>query len=641
MGKRGTQAKAAKPPAKTGKRRPHPFLPILGGVTLVALVVRLIVGFQLRAKLGDAVELGIPGTDAQTYLMYARQIVDGTFDYSQGFYYQPFYYAVFLPAVFLVFGTGAFGVVLVQACLGALTVWLTGIAFARLFGRRAGIAAAVLLALSRMHVLYTPFGLIAVLKGFLLALLFYLCVLAWRQPKRWWLAWGAVGLVAGMANATRGNIVLLLPLLALLAVLRYRHQGRIVAAAVAILLATFYLPQLPFMIANYQAHGRWVTSTAAGAVLAIGNTPEAPPGGRNPDESIGPMEYANTYSYPYWMELEQRPPPERVTVGRSMWRWIRHQPLAWMELKFRMVLLFWNQTEIPNNIALYLPDGSRFDVPLLYSPLLLGFLPIGGLALAGMALALWRRHHRRFVLVAIAMIAVYCGSIVLFYILARFRVPLLPWLCGFAGYALIRAWDDYRRYRRERPRRLLATLGLVLAGLLLAGGAYDVYRYGLEKRVVAVVRPDGTRLNLGNRLVIFDHGPRTFGGWRWSPGLGLPGFQITKRFVIPDDVPDDAPTTLRLLIGTASLGGSVQVQVNDLTPVAIYFDRRRLWAEVPGPPAGQASELTLRFADYQVSGIDLFVDTQRDYDRTLLDGQPITRPDGELVADLLITLDGD
>ena len=156
-------------PGLRGRR----FLYALGAVVLVALLLRGVISAQLCSNY-RRVKAPLPQSDAHTYQRLAGEILDGTYDFDQGFDYQPFYYTVFLPAIYTVSGRGPWGVIVAQALLGALAVGLTGLAFAQLFGRRAALLGAGLLALSRMHVFYTPFTLIAALQSFWMALLIHL-----------------------------------------------------------------------------------------------------------------------------------------------------------------------------------------------------------------------------------------------------------------------------------------------------------------------------------------------------------------------------------------------------------------------------------------------------------------------------------
>ena len=91
------------------------------------------------------------------------------------------------------FGNSAFAIRLSAAVVGTLTVLPVYALAATWFGRRTGLLAAWLWAVTLWPVHLSRIGLRAIMLLPLLALLFWLGTLAWRQPKReLWLAAGAV-----------------------------------------------------------------------------------------------------------------------------------------------------------------------------------------------------------------------------------------------------------------------------------------------------------------------------------------------------------------------------------------------------------------------------------------------------------------
>ncbi len=615
------------------------------GVTLalmaLGLLLRLVVSAQLAPY--SPVRHPAPATDMFTYQTYAQQILKGEYDFRQGFYYQPFYYAVFLPAVYLVAGPGPWGVILAQALLAGFTIWLTALAFARLFGRSTGLVAAGLLALDRLHIFYTPFALLEILQGFWLSLLLYAAVRAFTRRSWWW--WGAAGLVAGLANCTRGNIVILLPVVLWLAWRSARSLSLVrQSLLLALILVVFYLPQLPFAWVNYRATGHWVgTSTAAGPVLALGNTPEAPPGGREPGSS-GPMCYPETYHA--WMaQATAADPAARVSVARNIWRWFVREPLAVIELKFRMLLLFWNKMEIPNNVSI-VERGQPVPSPVLHLPVLLDFWLVGGLGLAGLLLGAWRARRRPLVVGAAGLVLFYCFAVVLFYILARFRLPVVPWLCGFAGAAVVMLWRTARWWREPaRRRRVVYGAAVLLFSLGFVGFGYNIYRLGWEARVMRLARPHGVRLDLPDRQVVKDHGPYPFGGWAL---VKLAGLEVTKSFVSRTPLADFRRVVLRVAVLVSE---PTDLSLTVLTPgqisppgsrdFTVAPDPRQpgpeTWLQLELPPGSYVynadGRVSVSFRLDQRRGAEAMtiIDTQRDYGRTQLNAPA---PRGELVAEL-------
>lgn len=505
--------------------RTRKFLLALGVVAAVGLLLRLLVCWELRGT-GAVVE-PVAATDMATYRRIALEIVNG--QWPDHFYYQPLYYAVFLPLIYLLTAQSVWGVLLVQSLLGATAVWLTGLTAARLFGRKAGIVAAACLALSRFSIFYTPYLLMATLQAFWMALLLYLAAVVWHRP-RWW-RWLLLGLVASLAILTRGNALLLVPGLLALLVWRHRRQPLLAGGLAVALLVIVYLPQLPFSIRNYQYYGRWTgPSSAMDAVLALGNTVEAPPGG---------LEYPPAYRKA--MDLAELPGDERVSVLRQMLDWARREPLVYGELKGRTFLLFWNRLEIPNNVTFRHHGAPSL---LLNLPFLLDFAVLGTLGVFGMLLSWrWRSPRRLYLYYAVLM---YCAGTVLFYILARFRLPMVPWICVFAGNGAVLGFSRFRNAVGEKGRRRRLLLGLAAVfSVFFVNASFQLYQTKYEAAVMRWLRPQGTRLEFPDRVIYHDHGP--LGGIGGARAQGIPpeGTRIDKQFV-GVDLPVDGHAILRV-----------------------------------------------------------------------------------------------
>ncbi|MBS1372372.1 MAG: hypothetical protein HPZ91_20715, partial [Lentisphaeria bacterium] len=335
--------------AAAGIRSGRGFLLALGAIAGGALLLRLGVWAELGAANGGHNSVYAPSalTDLATYMKLGREMAAG--EYSGVFYYQPFYYAVFLPVCYLLSGGSIGFVIFVQSLLGAGTSYLAGLSAARLAGKTAGYVAAALVAVSTPLLLYAPFHQNETLQAFNLTLLFYLALRACEKwtPGRW----AAAGAVAGIAILTRGNINLFLPGLVAALAWSGRRRGirwRRIAAGGALFLGFAFLVQLPFAIHNTRLTGKLTgPSTAADAVLALGNSPEAPAGGRSPGLPAGPMEYPEAYG-----RMMARA-AEKVSVPAQMFEWVCREPGAFFELQFRKLLLFWDYREIPNNVSLY------------------------------------------------------------------------------------------------------------------------------------------------------------------------------------------------------------------------------------------------------------------------------------------------
>ena len=517
----------------------------LGVLALIALGFRLWVCYELRHQPSVLCPNPSPyqGTDMSTYKYLAQEILQGNIP--EYFDYQPFYYTFFLPLVFAVGGFGPWGVMISQALLGAATVWFTGLIGARLFGHRAALVAAGLVALSRYHIFCTPFMLFEVLYGFWCVLVTWLSLRAYDKNSLW--HWMQTALALAAAILTRGNAILLLP--GILLLMGWRNRGaawKRLLAWIPLFLVLMYLPQLPFALHNYGHFGRWTgPSTAGEKVLALGNNPEAPPGG---------LDY--TLAWKEWMRQAELPLYERTPIRDHVLNWIREEPWAWLELKFRMLLLYWNETEVPNNIS-YRDAADSFALRL---PVLLDFSVVGTLGLTGFLLS-WRqlRHSPRRGFVAFVL-AAGCAGTVLFYVLARFRLPLVPIIAIFGGAALARfinILEDWRRQIDVRRRAILFLLALASSYLIVLHG-YPFYATRLEKSVIRIVRPHGVVFKTDPIIVCHDNGPSFFGAWE---PLEVPrsGLRMIKTIRLPKSENIDSAYVVARLPVIAPQGGQLKI----------------------------------------------------------------------------------
>jgi 4-amino-4-deoxy-L-arabinose transferase-like glycosyltransferase len=621
-------APAGPAPKHAATRR---FYAWLAFVAVLGLGVRLWCNAQLAAS--PFVASPPAFTDMATYRQLATAILEGHLPDS--FYYQPLYYTLLLPPALALAGGETWGVGLLQALLAAGTIWLTGLGGARLFGRRAGLVAATLVAASRFHIFHTPYLLFEVPLGFLLALTLWSALRAWdRNTLRHWL-WAGLALAA--ATLTRGNAILLLPALLALAAWRNRHQRWFASPLrLAILLAAVYLPQLPFAWHNYRALGRWTgPSTAGDAVLALGNTPEAP---------AGNLEYPTAYHE--WMRQAALPGAQRVSVPSQIRNWLRKEPLAWPELKFRTALLFWHAMEIPNNMVF---EEEAKNSPLLRHPLLLNFATIGALGVCGIFLSLGRLRGsppRQFLLYALLVGG--CLGTALFYMLGRFRLPWLPAFAIFAGHALERLLQlvESWKLRRNHLRPTLAFGAALLAAFYLVNYAYLHYCAWLQPWLLRHARPNGVAVDTPEGTHLHDHGPASLGGW--CP-LDLPreGLTISKSFRIP--AAWQGRTVRPALILPILCQNPhpailhLQVRLPDTPPIPLALNLQPMpqcqYLPIPLPPLrpGQLLPLELQFRP-ETSRQWLFRDTQRNYGRTQIfsPADPLAAGEGEFCLELLL-----
>lgn len=574
------------------------FIKYLWLIAAGAFLLRMGTAWEFSSINGGCNNMLMPpeASDLHTYIKLGREIARGIFP--KEFYYQPFYYGVFLPVIYLCTDFSLWAVVTVQAFLGGATTFLAGLAGKELFGRSAGLIAALFTAISTPLLLYAPFHQNETLQCFNLTLLFFLLLKALRKQS--FFHWGAVGAVAGVATLTRGNILLFAPLLLGALWLSTHVSVRKKAAFTLLGAGLFLLVQLPFIVYNTRARGTLTgPSTAADAVLALGNTPEAPPGGRNAHLPAGPMEYPQ--SFHDFMAKSAK----GISVPRQMLEWLSREPAAFLELQFRKLLLFWDGRELPNNVSLY-GEGK-------FSKILQWLLPgrscvLLACALGGMFLfagSCFRKSMKRRTWLY-GFIIIYWGAIALFYILSRFRAPIIPLTAIFAGAFLSTLFMRWKKW--ERQQRFKAVF-CGAAGIFLTVGAYDYYADNLESAVMRFCRPQGTLVQGG----VLDNGPFTCGAW--TPAPLAEGTKLNKSFAVDKK-------TGKVKWQLFSQGGTLRFAVNGREFIRELSPKGSGDIEFEAP-----SEFEIEILEAPANTFAAF-DRRRNYGRSALNGRQI---DGEWV----------
>src|SRR5215204_4285802 len=108
----------------------------------IAFAVRLIHIWQLKGSPFFDTLLG----DANGYDLWAQRLAAGDWIGSDVFYQAPLY-PYFLGVVYAVFGRDLLAVRIIQAAIGSASCVLLGLACARLFSKRVGLIAGLVLAL--------------------------------------------------------------------------------------------------------------------------------------------------------------------------------------------------------------------------------------------------------------------------------------------------------------------------------------------------------------------------------------------------------------------------------------------------------------------------------------------------------------
>ena len=423
-------------------------------LVLAATVLGLSVTLEVHASPFGA----HPILDEEMYIEWARRIAGGEWVGKDAFYFDPLY-AYFLAVLLKVFSGSLLLARLVQVGLWAGTVALVIETGERLFGKAPGLVAGLLLTLFGPGYFQSSFLL---KEGLIMHLVAWGCwatARAMDEGERRRSVLVAPGVVLGLSCLLRGNFLLVVPLALLWPLWMLRGRSAVFkAGAVAAVAAGVLLPLSVSTAHNVVAAGQWMpTTTQGGPNFFIGNNPYANGSYTVPAFVRPSPRYEIT---DFQVEFERR-------VGRTVTRrevsdyWLgeglrfwKESPGAAVGLLLRKVQLLTNAHEIPDNYGF--ECVREYFAPTLW----FAFLNFGwllGPALLGMFLAL-RTERRSIPLVVLAV--VYGGSVVLFFVMDRYRVPLIPLECLFAGHfgVLAVGWARQRRWRALGLHTLAAAL---------------------------------------------------------------------------------------------------------------------------------------------------------------------------------------
>jgi tetratricopeptide (TPR) repeat protein len=403
------------------------------GEVAVFFLALLIRAFYLW-ELDSTPLLGVLLGDGRQYHSWATQIAGGEW-LGHEVYYQAPLYPYFMAVVLVLLGPEPWGVRVVQIVLGSLASPLLSMAGRRFFDRRIGLAAGTLLAVYPPAIFFDGLIQKTSLGLFLMCLLLLILgQILWR-PRGAWFA--LAGVVLGALALTRENALAFAPVLVLWVLLhperppwdtRLRRAVLLVAGLLAVL--------VPVGLRNRAVGGEFlITTSQLGPNFYIGNNLRA-------DGRYTPLREAREDAR---VERTDARELAETALGRSLTPaevsdyWLRRSfdeiasdPARWLGLLLRKGLLVWNAREVV--------DTESIEAYQDHSRLLSGLSRLlhFGILLPLAALGVFVTRHRwRHLWILYAVTLTIAASVVVFYVLARYRFPVVPVVILFAAAGLL------------------------------------------------------------------------------------------------------------------------------------------------------------------------------------------------------------
>ena len=425
-----------------------PFSP--AAITLVVAVTALGLRLWHVLSIRDAVFFDVLMGDAKAYDAWAQQIAGGQWIGTDVFYQAPLY-PYFLGVLYAVFGHNLLIVRLVQALIGSASCVLIGRTAARVFGARAGLIAGLALAVYAPAIFLDSLLQKSVLDVFFVSLSLLMLSRAGRAGLA---SWVGLGLAMGALSLTRENALALVAVVALYALvgLPAPIAARLRALVVFGLAVAAVL--LPVAVRNYAVGGGFYLTTAQfGPNFYIGNNPGA-------DGTYASLRFgrgAPEYERQDATELAEKATGRTLTPADVSRYWtsqaltfITTQPGAWLTLTARKLVLLVNAAEMLDTESQ--ETYADASLPLRLTGWFTHFGLLVPLALLG-AIVSWRERQRLWVFYLLTL--AYAASVVMFYVFARYRFPLVPMLVLFAAGGLASAAEWFRG-RDPRARAMTA-----------------------------------------------------------------------------------------------------------------------------------------------------------------------------------------
>jgi len=344
---------------------------------------------------------------------------------------------------------------------GTLTCGLVWLFAREYFSRAVALTAGLIAALYWPFVYFEGEVLIEPVYVTLVVLSLWRLARAVAQPSVARLA--VAGVCVGLAALARPTILVLLPAIpfvfAARADARAKSKGPAWLTPSLVVVAACVLVLIPSTIRNY-AIGKAIVPVAwsGGLNFYIGNNPESDgrsamiPGATSP--WMGGDEEALAIASQQAGDSLTAAQASRFYRARAL-DYLASQPADAAKLFAKKLYMFWEGPERSNEKYIYF-FWDKFGLGRVPMP---GFWLISPLALAGM-IRLWRR--RRELALPYLFVLAYMLGVVAFFVVARYRLPVVPVLIVFAAWTavdIVGAW---------RTRRNAAALTLALVAALFA-----------------------------------------------------------------------------------------------------------------------------------------------------------------------------
>ncbi len=431
----------------------------------------------------------VPMLDELYHVEWADALAGGDWIGTEAFFRAPLY-PYFLGFAFVLFKGSHFAARILQISYGALIPIATYFLGRRVFGARVGTVAAVVAAIYPFFIYFDHEFLIVSLIVLLDLVLLLALLRADDVPS--WGRWVLAGAVMGLSAIARPNILIFAPLVLVWIWLGARKEkqalpvgkptkdrvtllrGRTSLATTLLRFAVFVLGVVlvvgPITMRNHALSKDFVPIASQGGVnFFIGNNAESD-GASAVIPSIG-----ETWRYEDAVRIAEFDARRALKPSEVSDHWYRKgrafilgTPGAAAKLYVEKFVRFWNSHELANNKDIY--HFGRMS-PIFRGLSWLHFGVIAPLGFLGMWV--WTRKRRGSLLMTFFVVS-YMSGVILFFVNARFRLPVVAVMVLFAAAGA--AWLIERFAKRETRAFAVGAVAVAVLAFLLNFDFYPTQR---------------------------------------------------------------------------------------------------------------------------------------------------------------------
>jgi tetratricopeptide (TPR) repeat protein len=412
------------------------------GVFFLAFILRLIYLLQVKSN----PHFFFPTMDPLYHDVWAQNIAGGNWVGGKVFFRAPFY-AYFLAIIYKIFGHNYVIPRLIQHLVGSFSCILVYWVAKRLFGWKTATIASLLAATYGMFFYYEDELLLDSFLVFFDLLLILFLLKTRNNPKI--LNWFVCGIILGFSAITRPNILFFMPFVWLWVFLIFIKGKRLKEVSIfcAIFLIGSALVIFPVALRNYLVGKDLVLIASQGGInFYIGNN-------RNSD-GMSAIFYKEDWQYRDFEHVAEEEAgkslkPSQISnfYYQKGFKFLLDEPDKAFKLWVKKLYVFWNKFEVSNNQDIYF--FRRYSSLIRILPI--GFWFVGPLGLVGMVLSIVGTRKaaetRKSALLPILFVFSYMLTVVMFFVTARFRLPVIPFLIIFSSFALVWLWE--KLFRKE------------------------------------------------------------------------------------------------------------------------------------------------------------------------------------------------